>query len=82
MPTAAERLATIETLLAAHIKADNEAFEALSATMTTVAVDVKSLLATRAAARGVWIATAAIGTALTALGAGLAWLLDWLRAAR
>jgi hypothetical protein len=62
------RLAAMVEAMEAHIKADAVAFAGLIDQVTEVNKDVKSIIASRNYAAGVWKALSIIGTILLAAG--------------
>ena len=61
-----ERLAAMMASMDAHIKADAQAFEALAKQIIEVNMDVKSIIASRNFAAGVWKALSLLGAGLVA----------------
>ena len=62
-----ERLASLMTSMEAHIKADALAFDTLAKQLIEVNQDVKSIIAARNFAAGVWKALTIAGTVALAL---------------
>jgi hypothetical protein len=59
----------------AHIKADNERFDTIDDSLTSIADDVKSLLQTRSFTKGAWKAIVSIAVAVsTVVGLVIAWV--------
>lgn len=68
-------MATVEELLQHHREEDDKRFDALSATLLKIDVNVESLLDTRSFARGVWKTVVLVATVVsTAIGLFAAWL--------
>lgn len=65
--------------LAQHTKHDDERFVALTTLVTSVAIDVKSLLESRAFTRGVMKTAGVTGGSVGGIVALLALILQWFR---
>lgn len=81
MAVSNEKMSSMNLAVIAHIEADRLAFLAVQKSIDEHNKDIKDVLAVMNAAKGGWRMVLLIGTILTAIGAGAAFLLGHLTVA-